>query len=142
MIRKIIETSFHFLPLALLMLVPVAVLLGGHHGTAVDAGDPVAAVVQAMLSLGGSGKFLYRTSEAKAALGCGTTKLHGLINSGVLDTRRFGRRTHITAASLEAFVASLPPVVTPTLAKVEHDRWSGRGKPRPKPQEAEPGAAE
>jgi hypothetical protein len=142
MIKKIIETGLHFLPPVLLVLVLVAVLLGSHQGNTVTAGDAVAAVVQAMLSLGGSGKFLYRTSEAKAAIGCGTTKLYELINSGVLDTRRSGRRTYITAASLEAFVASLPPVVTPTMAKAEHDRWSGRGKPRPKPQEDEPGATE
>jgi hypothetical protein len=142
MIRKFIETSLQLLPLVLLVLVLVALLLGGHHGTAVTAGDYVAAAVQAMLSLSGSGKFLYRTSEAKAALGCGTTKLYELINSGVLDTRRFGKRTYITAASLEAFVASLPPVVTPTLAKAEHARWSGRDRPRARPQEDEPGTAE
>jgi hypothetical protein len=56
-----------------------------------------------------------------------------------LDARRFGKRTYITAQSIEAFVASLKPVVTPTLAKAEHDRWSGRGGPRP--QEDEPGIA-
>jgi hypothetical protein len=140
MIQKIIDTSLHFLPLVLPVLVLVAVPLGSHHDTAVVAGDYVAAAVQAMLSLGGSGKFLYRTSEAKAALGCGTTKLYELINSGVLDTRRFGKRTYITAPSLEAFVASLPPVVTPTMAKAEHDRWSGRNRPRAR-QEDEPGIA-
>jgi excisionase family DNA binding protein len=84
-------------------------------------------------------KYLYRTSEAKAALGCGTSKLYDLINNGTLDARRFGKRTYITAQSIEAFVASLKSVVTPTLAKAEHDRWSARGKR--KPQEDEPGAA-
>jgi excisionase family DNA binding protein len=84
-------------------------------------------------------KFLYRTSEAKTALGCGTSKLYDLINNGTLDARKLGRRTYITAESLEAFVASLPPIMTPTLAKAEHDRWSGRK--RPKPQEGEPGVA-
>jgi hypothetical protein len=69
-----------------------------------------------------------------------TPKLYDLINNGTLDARRFGKRTYITAASLEAFVASLPPLVTPTMAKAEHDRWSGRN--RPKPQEGEPGAAD
>jgi len=113
MSKKFIDMSLQLLPLVLLVLVLVAVLLVGHQGTAATAGDPVAAAVQAMLSLSGSGKFLYRTSEAKAALGCGTTKLYGLINSNVLDTRRFGGRTYITAASLEAFIASLPPDKAP-----------------------------
>jgi len=80
-------------------------------------------------------KFLYRTSEAKAALGCGTTRLYELINKGLLEARKLGHRTYITAASLEAFVASLPPVVTPTMAKLEHARWSGRNNPRPSLQE-------
>ena len=99
----------------------------------VTAGAPVSAAVN---------KFLYRTSEAKAALGCGTTKLYDLINKGVLEARRLGKRTYITAASLEAFVASLPPVVTPTMARAEHEKWSRPPRPRPKPQEDEPGAAE
>jgi hypothetical protein len=30
-------------------------------------------------------KLLYRTSEAKAALGVGTTKLYEVINNGTLD---------------------------------------------------------
>jgi hypothetical protein len=67
-------------------------------------------------------KFLYKTSEAKAAIGCGTTKLYELINSGNLEARRLGHRTYITAESLEAFVASLKPVATPTMAKAERDR--------------------
>jgi excisionase family DNA binding protein len=71
-------------------------------------------------------KYLYRTSEAKTALGVGTQRLYDLINNGTLDARRLGRRTYITADSIEAFVASLPPVVTPTMAKAEHNRWSGR----------------
>ena len=140
MIKKFIETSLQLL-LVLVALVLVALLLGGHHDTAVTAGDYVAAAVQAMLSKSGSGKFLYRTSEAKAALGCGTTKLYELINSGVLDTRRFGKRTCITAASLEAFVASLPSVVTPTMATATHEKWAGHRRPRAKPQEDEPGIA-
>jgi hypothetical protein len=84
-------------------------------------------------------KFLYRTSEARAALGCGTTRLYDLINKGLLEARRLGHRTYITAESLEAFVASLKPVVTPTMAKAEHEKWSGHRRPRAKPQEDEPG---
>jgi excisionase family DNA binding protein len=117
--------------------------VGVHQYTAVAAGDSVTAAFQAMLSVSCPVKFLYGTSEAKKALGCGTTKLYDLINSGILEARRLGRKTYITAESLEAFVASLPPVVTPTMAKAEHDRWSGaRRRPQPKPQEDEPGAAE
>jgi hypothetical protein len=87
-------------------------------------------------------KFLYRTSEAKAAIGCGTTRLYELINNGTLEARRLGRRTYIIAESLEAFVASLAPVVTPTMAKEEHEKWSRPRRPRAKPQEGGPGAAE
>ena len=61
-------------------------------------------------------KLLYRTSEAKAALGVGTTKLYELINNGTLDGRRFGRRTYITGTSIEALVGALKPVITPTMA--------------------------
>ena len=86
-------------------------------------------------------KFLYRTSEAKAALGCGTTRLYELINNGTLEARRLGHRTYITAASLEALVASLPPVVTPTMARAEHEKWSGHRRPPPKPQENDQGIA-
>jgi hypothetical protein len=80
-------------------------------------------------------KLLYPRRKAEAALGCGHTMLYDLINKGLLEARRFGHRTYITAESLEAFVASLPPVVTPTMAKSKHDRWSGRSNPRPGPEE-------
>jgi hypothetical protein len=102
-------------------------------GPAVTPGASVTATVN---------KLLYRTSEARTALGCGTTRLYELINNGTLEARRLGHRTYITAESLEAFVSSLPPVVTPTMAKTEHDRWSGHRRPRPKPREDEPGPAE
>jgi excisionase family DNA binding protein len=86
-------------------------------------------------------KFLYRTSEAKTALGCGTTTLYALINSGRLEARRLGKRTYITAESLETFIASLPAVETPTMARARHARCAEHRK-RPKPQEGEPGTAE
>jgi hypothetical protein len=124
------------LPLLILLglfMVPV-VLVGVHQGTGITAGD-YSTIAAAMLGLSRISKFLYRTSEAKAAIGCGTSKLYSLINSGVLEARRFGHRTYITGASLEAFVASLPRVVTPTMAKAEHDRWSGRANPRTGQQE-------
>ena len=52
-------------------------------------------------------KLLYRTSEAKAALGVGTTTLYRWINEGRLDARKMGRRTYITGDSIEALVESL-----------------------------------
>lgn len=89
------------------------------------------------------GKLLYRTSEAKAAIGCGTTKLYELINNGMLEARRLGRKTYITAESLERFVASLAPVVTPTMARAKHAKWSGRRrKPRAKQEDSDPGPVE
>ena len=84
-------------------------------------------------------KLLYKTREAKAAIGCGTTTLYNLINRGILEARRLGHRTYITASSLEAFIASLPPLVTSTMAKAEHEKWSGHRRPPPKQQEDEPG---
>jgi len=149
MIEKFLATTGTVRASKLLLLVLLVLFLvvvhpvGVHQYTAVAAGDSVTAAFQAMLSVSCPVKFLYGTSEAKKALGCGTTKLYDLINSGILEARRLGRKTYITAESLEAFVASLPPVVTPTMAKAEHDRWSGaRRRPQPKPQEDEPGAAE
>jgi hypothetical protein len=79
-------------------------------------------------------KFLYTTSETRAALGCGITRLYELINNGSLEARRLGHRTYITATSLEALVASLPRVVTPTMAKAQHARWSERRKRRVAPE--------
>jgi len=93
-------------------------------------------------------KFLYRTSEAKLALGVGNTRLYELINDGTLDARRLGKRTYITADSLEAFAASLKPIKTPTMAKAEPgvspdpQALPRHRRPRVKPQEDEPGAAE
>jgi len=70
-------------------------------------------------------KLLYTTAEARLALGVGCTKFYQLLNEGLLEARRLGRKTYITAESLKAFVASLPPVVTPTMARAEHDRCRG-----------------
>jgi hypothetical protein len=69
-------------------------------------------------------KFLYRASETRAALGCGVTKFYQLINDGALDARRFGKRTYITATSLEEFVESLERVVTPE--KAGPGKWVSR----------------
>ena len=75
-------------------------------------------------------KLLYTTREARDAIGCGVTRLYEHINSGRLEARRFGRRTYITSESLPALVASMARVMTPTMAKAEHKRWSGHRKPR------------
>jgi hypothetical protein len=72
-------------------------------------------------------KYLYKVSEAKAAIGIGVTKLYTLINDGTLEARRIGRRTYITADSLERFVANLPKLVTPTMAKTRPKEEERRG---------------
>lgn len=58
-------------------------------------------------------KLLYRVDEARAALGVGLTKLYELLASGELEAKRLGRRTLITAESLERYVESLPAHTTP-----------------------------
>ena len=76
-------------------------------------------------------KLLYRTSEAKAALGVGTTTLYRWINEGRLDARKMGRRTYITGDSIEALVESLEPVVTPTMKAAGQPQEAGeRQSPR------------
>ena len=86
-------------------------------------------------------KLLYTTREARDAISCGVTRLYEHINSGRLEARRFGRRTYITGESLHALVASMARVTTPTMLKVQHEKWSGRRRSRPKLQEVEPGTA-
>ena len=73
-------------------------------------------------------KLLYRLSEARAALGCGNTKIYRLINAGALDARRMGSRTYVTAESLEKFVKSLASVKTPTMAGNERQRADRRAR--------------
>jgi hypothetical protein len=123
-----------FKTLLALFLVGI-ILVGVHHSHGVTAGDYFSVATQAMLGLSSPSKFLYSTSEAKKAISIGTTRLYELINSGILDTRRYGKRTYITSASLEAFVASLPRALTPTLMKAEHNRWSGRRPPAAIPED-------
>ena len=50
----------------------------------------------------------YRVEDAKRMIGCGTTQLYALAASGVLDARKLGRRTVITAESLRRFIQNLP----------------------------------
>ena len=52
-------------------------------------------------------KLLYRVSEAAAVLSLSRAKVYALIKSGVLRSVRIGGARRITAADLEAFVASL-----------------------------------
>jgi excisionase family DNA binding protein len=44
--------------------------------------------------------------------GIGRTTVYGLIASGQLEAMKLGSRTLVTAASIEALLASLPRVVT------------------------------
>ena len=113
-------------------------LLGTAARSAERTGPPVTAAASVTAAVK---KSLYRTSEAKTVLSCGTTTLYDLINKEKLKAVRLGHRTYITAASLEAFVASLPSVVTPTMARAKHEKWAGHRRPRAKPQEDEPGIA-
>jgi hypothetical protein len=86
-------------------------------------------------------KLLYTTAETQAVGGFRTTRLYQLINEGVLKAVRLGHRTYITADSLEAFVVALPPVITPTMAKAAHEKWSGHRKPEVKTHENDPDMA-
>jgi excisionase family DNA binding protein len=54
-------------------------------------------------------RLAYPPKEAFVAIGCGKTKGYELIAEGKLDARRLGGRTRITAQSIEAYLASLPP---------------------------------
>lgn len=51
---------------------------------------------------------LVDTTTARAALGnMGKTMFFELLNSGVLERRKLGRKTLVTVASIRAFAASL-----------------------------------
>lgn len=52
--------------------------------------------------------FVYTLQEAERLAGLGRTKLYELISDDVLDARKAGSRTLITAASLRAYVDGLP----------------------------------
>lgn len=51
----------------------------------------------------------YGLIDAARALGIGRSSIYRLIADGKLEARALGGRTVIPAASLQAFVASLPP---------------------------------
>ena len=62
-------------------------------------------------------KLLYTTAEAKAVIGCGTTRLYELLANGKLRERRLGHSTMIEADSLQELVDSLPRVTPPTMRR-------------------------
>jgi len=53
-------------------------------------------------------------SEAKVALGCGTTKLYELIANGSLEAVKLGRHTRVRASAIATFQDSLPRAVITT----------------------------
>jgi hypothetical protein len=57
---------------------------------------------------------VYRIPDARRIAGLGNTKLYELIGQGVLDARKAGTRTLITAESLHAYIASLPKATITT----------------------------
>jgi hypothetical protein len=67
-------------------------------------------------------KRLYTVKETGHAIGCGPTTVYGKINDGVLVAVKYGYRTYITAESIDRYIASLTPAVTPTMAKAAHER--------------------
>jgi helix-turn-helix protein len=58
----------------------------------------------------GIARALYPIKEAEVILSTSHANIYRLINSGRLDARKIGARSFITAASLEAFLTSLPKV--------------------------------
>ena len=57
---------------------------------------------------------LYRVADACRRISCGTTRLYELIGAGVLDARKAGSRTLVTAESLDRYIANLPPATIRT----------------------------
>lgn len=55
-------------------------------------------------------KLAYRPAEVQAALGIRNTKFWALVKNGSLEVRKLGSATVVPAASLHAFIESLPKV--------------------------------
>lgn len=53
-------------------------------------------------------KRLYEVQEVIAITSLGRTSIYKAIGEGLLIAKKFGKKTLITAESLEAFIASLP----------------------------------
>lgn len=52
-------------------------------------------------------------ADAARMIGIGQTKMWELINAGIIDTRRCGRRVLVLADSLRAYVEALPEINCP-----------------------------
>ncbi len=67
-----------------------------------------------------SERLVYSIKQACDALCVGRTKLYQLIAGGFLDARALGGRTVVTADSLNAFLAALPPAQIRKSARGDH----------------------
>jgi excisionase family DNA binding protein len=63
----------------------------------------------------------YTIEETEEVTGLGRTSIYKEISSGKLDARKAGRRTLITAASVQAFLASLPQAAIRPAARKDND---------------------
>lgn len=64
-------------------------------------------------------KLLHEIEAAQDALGVGRTTIYNLAKKGQLELVKIGARTLVTDASLQAFVAGLPPATLQVKAKQE-----------------------
>ena len=55
----------------------------------------------------------FTIDESAARAGFGRDGIYRAIREGKLEAKKYGRRTIITAASLERFIADLPPLRLP-----------------------------
>ena len=53
-------------------------------------------------------KLAYSIPEAATAISIGRSKLYELIAEGRVETRKIGKRTLVSVASLDEYLASLP----------------------------------
>jgi excisionase family DNA binding protein len=93
--------------------------------------------------------------QACVLLGVGNTRLYHLIRGGELESYLDGRARRITMHSIHRRITRLLANASTTGTatddtpqprrpgrKAEHEKWSAHQRPRSKPREAEPGAAE
>jgi hypothetical protein len=59
----------------------------------------------------------YSVKDAAAASGIGTSRLYEAMRAGLVEHRKHGRKTIVLAASLEAYVESLPSGYSPAPMK-------------------------
>jgi excisionase family DNA binding protein len=60
-------------------------------------------------------KMAFSVDEAAMRAGLGRDRVYAAIRDGNLEARKFGRRTIITAESLQRFLNSLPPLRLPSV---------------------------